>query len=236
MVGARAVQEADGAGPGEGYLMGWLILLVLALLAGLGLWRFGNLPRASLELLGAALLLGVAGYAWQGSPGMPGSPTPPRLAAKQPGRDFPRTPEGMAAQVGGDADVLNAAQNLHDQGLDAYAIATIRAGLNRHPKSADLWVGLGNALVIYSDGMISPAARLAFERAARIDPSHPGPPFFLGLAYAQAGQLDQAQSTWAALLARAPADAPWRAEVARRLEELRAMQARMGAQQAQQVQ
>lgn len=210
--------------------MGWVFLVGLAALIAAGLWRFGRLPRSSLEYLGAALLLGIAGYAWQGSPNLPGSPTPPKRSDTLPGKDFPRTPEGMVAQVGGDADVMAAAQNLHDRGMDAYAIAIIRAGLNRHPKSADLWVGLGNALVVYADGMISPAARLAFERAATLDPDHPGPPYFLGLAYAQAGQMQQAQQTWEALLARAPAGASWRPEVEQRLAELRAMQAQAGGQ------
>ena len=31
-------------------------------------------PRSSWELLGAALLLGIAGYAWQGSPAQRGAP------------------------------------------------------------------------------------------------------------------------------------------------------------------
>lgn len=209
--------------------MGWLILGVLALVTGLGLWRFGALPRASLEYLGAALLLGVAGYAWQGSPSLGGSPTPPKPAAEQPGKDFPKSPEGMVAKVGSDADVLTAAQNLHDRGLDAYAIATLRAALNQRPSSADLWVGLGNALITYSDGLISPAARLAFERAAKLSPTHPGPPYFLGLAYAQAGQFEQAIAIWQALLDRTPERAPWRRELEQRLAEVRGAQGQMGA-------
>jgi tetratricopeptide (TPR) repeat protein len=202
--------------------MGWLILAVMTLVTGLGLWRFGALPRASRDYLAAALLLGIAGYAWQGSPLLGGSPTPPNPAAEQPGKDFPKSPEGMAAKVGSDADVLTAAQNLHDRGLDAYAVATIRAALNRRPSSADLWVGLGNALVIYSNGLIPPAARLAFERAAKLSPEHPGPPYFLGLAYAQAGQFEQAITIWQALLDRTPPRAPWRPELEQRLAELRA--------------
>jgi len=52
--------------------MGWIILLVLiALVFGL-LVFLGKLPRGAFELTGAALLLGVAGYAWQGQPGMAG--------------------------------------------------------------------------------------------------------------------------------------------------------------------
>ena len=69
----------------------------------------------------------------------------------------------------------------------------IRAGLRSDPDNADLWVGLGNALVVHADGMMSPAAELAFQRAAQIAPDHPGPQFFYGLALAQGGKYDEAE-------------------------------------------
>jgi cytochrome c-type biogenesis protein CcmH len=97
--------------------------------------------------------------------------------------------------------------------------------VQQSPNNADLWVGLGNALVIHGGGMMSPAAQLAFDRAARISPEHPGPPFFMGMAYAQAGQIEKAAEIWRALLARAPADAPWRPDLEKRIAELEAMQA-----------
>lgn len=209
--------------------MGWAIIAAMALLAVGALWKFGRMPRGTLELLGAAIFLGLAGYAWQGSPTLAGSPTPPKAAAKQPDTATAEERAKMFPEVGGDAMVLEAAQNLHDQGLDAYAIATLKAGLNKSPRSADLWVGLGNALVVYADGQMSPAAKLAFDRAQQIQPDHPGPPFFLGLAFAQAGQLDQAEAIWRGLLDRSPADAPWRADVEQRLAQLDMMRAQMGA-------
>ncbi|SNS09728.1 hypothetical protein SAMN06295912_101322 [Sphingomonas laterariae] len=208
--------------------MGWAIIAVMALAAAAALWKFGRMPRGSMELLGAALFLGLAGYAWQGSPTRAGSPTPPKVAARQPDTATADERAKMFPEVGGDAMVLEAAQNLHDQGLDAYAIATLKAGLNKNPRSADLWVGLGNALVVYADGQMSPAAKLAFDRAGQIQPDHPGPPFFLGLAFAQAGQLDQAEAVWRGLLDRSPADAPWRADVEQRLAQLDMMRAQMG--------
>lgn len=208
--------------------MGWAIIAAMAL-AVLGLlWKFGRLPRGGLELTGAALFLGLAGYAWQGSPTLAGSPTPPRAATRQPDTATVQERAAMFPEVGGDANVLQAAQNLHEQGLDAYAIATLRAGLNRNPRSADLWVGLGNALVVYADGRMSPAAKLAFDRAAQIQPDHPGPPFFLGLAFAQAGQFDQAEAIWRGLLARSPENAPWRGDIEQRLGQLEMMRAQMG--------
>jgi len=205
--------------------MGWLILLVLALLVGGLLWRFGHMPRATLELLGAALLIGVAGYAWQGSPGLAGKPTPPPADARQPDSVFATERTKMMERFGGAAQILDAADAMHRQGWNRYAIALIKGGLEKSPRNADLWVGLGNALVIHGGGMMSPAAQLAFQRAAEINPEHPGPPFFMGLAYAQAGQVDQAEAIWRGLLARAPADAPWRRDLEERLASLQAASA-----------
>ena len=205
--------------------MGWLILLVFALFVLVALWRFAGLRGSSLELLGAALLLGVAGYAWQGTPGLEGKPTPPPAETRQPDSRFALERTQFLERFSSDAQVLDAADAMHRAGLESYAIALIRGGLEKHPNSADLWVGMGNALTLYANGMITPAAQLAFERAAKIAPDHPGPPYFMGLAYAQAGQVERAQAIWSDLLARAPADAPWRANVEQRLAELRAQQA-----------
>jgi tetratricopeptide (TPR) repeat protein len=205
--------------------MGWLIFLGLALVTGGALWRFGRMPKGTIELLGAALCLAVAGYAWQGSPSLSGKPTPAPEDAHVPDSEFAKERTKLLGQFGADADILGAADAFHRQGLNLYAIGLIKGALERHPNSADLWVGLGNAMVVHGAGMMSPAAQLAFERAAAIAPDHPGPPFFMGLAYAQAGQLDRAQAVWQALLERAPKDAPWRAEVEQRLAELQQMKA-----------
>ena len=202
--------------------MGWVVILIFAALIMFGLWRFAKMPRAALELLGAALLLGIAGYAWQGSPGLAGSPKPPLADEGASMAQIETLPEFKTASVGGAADVLSAADGLIERGMVSYAVAIIRAGLSRNPQSADLWVGLGNALVVHGGGMMSPAAQLAFERAAKIAPDHPGPPFFMGLAYAQAGQVDRAEQIWRDLLARAPANAPWRADLEQRLAEIAA--------------
>jgi len=204
-------------------MTGWLIFLGLALIAAAALWRFARLPRGGVEIVGAALLLAVAGYAWQGSPGLPGKPTPPPETAKLPDSAFEHQESKMLAQVGDDANVMRSAEGLQQQGLNLYAIAVIKMGLAKRPYSADLWAGLGNALVIHGGGQMSPAAQLAFERAQAIAPYHPAPPFFMGLAYAQAGQFDRAEATWRALLDRSPADATWRPELEQRLIELERM-------------
>jgi cytochrome c-type biogenesis protein CcmH/NrfG len=97
----------------------------------------------------------------------------------------------------------------------------IRQGLKLHPRNVDLWVGYGNALVIHADGMMNPAAQLAFQRAAELRPDHPAPKFFYGLALAQGGRFDEAERIWTELLAAAPRSANWRAAIERQLEALR---------------
>jgi cytochrome c-type biogenesis protein CcmH len=72
---------------------------------------------------------------------------------------------------------------------------------------------------------MNPAAQYAFERAAQIAPNHPGPPFFLGFALMRAGKMDEAGEVWRALLARAPKDAPWRADLVARLTEINQLSA-----------
>ena len=100
------------------------------------------------------------------------------------------------------------------------AVAIINGGLEKSPNNPDLWVGLGNALVVHNGGQSSPAAQFAFEKAAQLSPNHPGPPFFLGLALAQSGKLDEAGDVWRGLLSRAPDGAPWKADLEARLAQI----------------
>ena len=51
-------------------MMGWIILFLLVLICAAALIKLGKLSRATYEITAAALLIGVAGYAWQGHPGM----------------------------------------------------------------------------------------------------------------------------------------------------------------------
>jgi len=203
-------------------MTGWIIVLAMAAAAFLALWRIGRVPRLSWELIGAGLLLGLAGYAWQGSPGLAGTP----IAAKEQTADIDPAlvtqRKAMMGSFGGEAEWLNTADTYGRLGSTRAAVTVMRGGVREHPKSADLWVGLGNALVNHTDGMITPAAQYAFQRAADLSPQHPGPPFFMGLALAQSGQLDRAEALWSELLARAPAEAPWRADLETRLGQLRA--------------
>lgn len=203
--------------------MGWIVALFLAALTGLVLLRFGRLPKGSSGFVAAAMLVALAGYAWQARPDLAGAPRQAVDEEKIPDTVFSRERTKMFGQFNAAGDWLTAADALEREGARRSAVSVLNEGVRQNPGSADLYVGLGNALTLYAGGMVTPAARLAFDRAAEIAPNHPGPPFFLGLALAQAGQLDEAGNVWRELLDRTPADAPYRADLEQKLAQLAAM-------------
>lgn len=197
--------------------MGWLAVLGFAALAFGALLRWGRLPRSGLELAGAALLVGIAGYAWQGRPSLAPHPVVHQQELGTTDPQLLATRRSMMGGFGAEAQWLDFSDALGRMGDTKSAVTAIKSGLREQPGSADLWTGLGNALVAHGKGLVSPAAAYAFEHAAQLSPNHPGPPFFYGLALANAGQTAQAGQIWRGLLTRAPDGAPWKADLTARL-------------------
>ena len=73
--------------------------------------------------------------------------------------------------------------------------------------------GYGQALMLQAGGVVTSEARSAFVKALADDPAAPQPQFFLALAAEQDGDKAMARALYADLLAKAPADAPWRSMV-----------------------
>lgn len=200
--------------------MGWLIFLLAALLTGGLLWRFGALAKGGAELTAAALFLALAGYAWQGSPDAKGKPVAAAEDSAAPETASANLRKGVASSMNAEGQWLQLADALMQAGRTRAAVSILSEGTRKAPNNPDIWVGLGNALVTHNGGQMSPAAQFAFERAAQIEPGHPGPPFFLGLGLAQAGKMDEAGEVWRGLLARAPEGAPWKADLEARLAQI----------------
>ncbi|MEO9600460.1 tetratricopeptide repeat protein [Parasphingorhabdus sp.] len=205
-------------------MMGWIIVLLSVLICAAGLILLGKLSRTTYEITAAALLLGIAGYAWQGNPGMAGVSVVPVEKANSFDDDMIDARNDMGERFGTAREWLIFSDSLNRTGKHGAAANYLRNGVKAHPEDPDLWVGLGNALVVHADGVITPAAQFAFQKAADISPEHPGPPFFLGLAYAQSGKIDQARAIWTELLGRSSADAPWREDLESRLATMEKMQ------------
>lgn len=203
-------------------MSGWVYAIALGVISfGLMAWLF-KLPRHGWAATGAALLFGIAGYGLQGSPGQSGAPkeAAESLAAKAKPSPTAKTPDLTQDKF------LITANAFMRHGQYADAAGVLRAGAQREPNNAEIWLAMATALVQHAEGNLSPAAIYAFNRATQVDPRNPAPPFFLGLALAQSGRLNEGRTLWADLLTRSPADAPWRAELAARLSELDAFIAR----------
>lgn len=206
--------------------MGWALVLSFAGLALLALWRVGRLEASGMQFAAAALLIAVAGYALQGSPAQPGSPSAASAAAAADNGTVPADlRRSFASSMNKEGERLQLADALMKIGQTRTAVSILSEGTRTSAQNADMWVGLGNALVVHGGGQMNPAAQYSFERAAQIAPNHPGPPFFLGLALVQSGKMDEAGDIWRGLLARAPADAPWKADLEARLAEIGQMPA-----------
>jgi cytochrome c-type biogenesis protein CcmH/NrfG len=198
--------------------MGWLVLLVLALFAFAAVWRFAGLDRVGAQFLASALLLACAGYAWQGSPDLAGSP---HGAAERP--PVPETAfVALRRDMFGSFDTadrwLTIAEGRLRRGDTREAAGVIRSAIRAHPQNSILWTGYADALVLHGNGALGPAAELAFRRAASLAPRHPGPRIFYGIALAQNGRLEEAELRWREALALSPGTAPWREGLERQIE------------------
>jgi len=189
---------------------GFLILLVLVGLA-LGALRLLGLSGSLLTMAAAALLFGGAGYALQGRPGLGGSPA--RGLATSTYLPVAKARHALLGQFTSSERWLILADSFAARGKTEDAVGLVQSGLRAHPGDYVLWVGLGNALVDHA-GVMTPAAELAYARAAKLAPWSPAVPFFHGLALLRSGEREAALEEWRALLAAAPANASWRPLVA----------------------
>jgi cytochrome c-type biogenesis protein CcmH len=210
--------------------MTWLMALGLALVAFAVAAFVLRAPRKGWEPIGAALLLGVAGYALQASPGV-------RAAPKQARETLSGDP---AALVRARSKVTTSgippldrwvviADAMARNGQFGDAAEVLRGAIGRDPKNAEAWLAMANALVQHADGSLTPASLYAYRRARMAAPEHPGPPYFLGLALAQSGRFVEAQSLWRRLLEQTPPNAPWRADLTQQLARLEALIAAQSA-------
>ena len=187
-------------------MIGFLLLLLLVALSLGGLWLL-RVRGAALTASAAAMLLAGAGYALQGSPGLPSAP-----AQDTEARDYFPLTQARHQFFGHFTPAeswLRMSEALARDGQSADAVGILENAVRRYPGDAQLWVGLGNALVDHAHGL-TPAAELAYKRAEQVTPGYPGPPFFYGLALARSGDRADAVKMWRDILSTAPKDASWR--------------------------
>jgi len=193
--------------------MGFFWFALIGVAAAAGLWRLG-VARPLWPFAGAALMLGAIGYSVQGQPILEGSPTRPNITPGEVEPAMVDLRERLLGRYTADTAYFVAADAMTRAGeLDA-AARVMLSGVHKLPRSFILWTGLGSMLAQRDGNQVSPAALLAFQQAARLAPEHPAPPFYLGLAYARAGDFDRARILWRRAIALSPEGASYRGDIA----------------------
>jgi cytochrome c-type biogenesis protein CcmH len=175
-----------------------------------------SLQRRRAAVIAALVILpfGAPGlYAALGSPNIAGEPALARVDTA-PGHD---SVDKLVGQV-----EAHLARNPNDgAGWEVLAPVYMRLGrfdeavmarkkalaLNGETAARD--ADLGEAEAAAANGVVTAEAKASFERAVARDPHESKAHYFLGLAAEQDGKSDEAAAIWRALLAGAPAGAPW---------------------------
>ncbi|TCM19663.1 cytochrome c-type biogenesis protein CcmH [Novosphingobium sp. PhB165] len=178
-----------------------------------------GVQRAALVVAGlvAASAVGVA--VWRGSENRPEAAAAGAIA---PSADPVGTLEQAAHDAPADATAWQKlglayfTQNRYGEAADAYARAAAIA-----PDKAVLWSALGEARVMASehDPMPEPALE-AFRKAASLDKADPRARYFLAVKRDLDGDHGGALDDWLELLRVSPADAPWRTDLVRTIQQV----------------
>ncbi len=181
----------------------------------------------ALGLAACLPVLAIVVYLALGAPGQPGQP----FAA--------RAPEGTGTSVEQLVTRVEERLRAHPEdgrGWDVIAPVYLRLGryheaanafqqaLRLVGESTDRLAGLAEAHMLANDGMVSEAARKAYERLRVLAPDRMEPRFWLAVAAEQDGRLAEAEKVYAQLLTEANAAAPWRPTVGERWRAVRRKQ------------
>jgi cytochrome c-type biogenesis protein CcmH len=204
-------------------MSGWIVMLLLALALLAALFPFARRDKGALQFLAAALLLALAGYAWQGRPDEPGSPkSQAAAAAERPDDDFAVLRPELLGRFDRDSYWMTLADAERRRGNPREAAEILRAAVERNPRSSSLWIAYGYTLVANGDA-VSPASELAFQRAGQLAPDNPAPTFFHALALTREVRLENYQrafNEWTQLLASVPESSQYHAAITERLAAL----------------
>lgn len=206
--------------------MALFVIIAAGLVVLFASWRLARLSTGAVFLIGAAMALGLVGYALQGSPALPSA-----LAAKAPEAaplpgDASANPSGanpsgeFLGRFGGEAEALKQADSYFRIRRPDLAARVIKLALANNRNSPALWTGLGNALVAHGKGFLSPSAEFAYKKALRLTPGYPGALYFYAVALTENGRIEDAKPLFVALVQSIPADVPVRKQLVADLERL----------------
>jgi cytochrome c-type biogenesis protein CcmH len=204
-------------------MIGWLPVLVIAAMVIGGVLLFVPGRKQLWPAIAAAVVLGLAGYAWQGSPEQAAAPAQPITAKLKAADALLQMRADMDTGYGIGKQWLITADSYARSGKYDYSAAFIQAGLRQHPKNGDLWAGLGVVLLLAGDGQMSPPAKMAFANARKFGPRNPAPDYFDGLVELFEGRPARTVEIWQRLVDDAPDKAIWQPKLESQLGGLKTM-------------
>lgn len=156
-------------------------------------------------------VIGLAGYLEIGSPGTPDSPLAARI--ENPGDDVDllvAKVEQHLASNPGDGNGWNVLAPVYFRigRLDDAELA-YRNAIRILGPDAERMNGLGETLVLRSDGIVTADAQMAFQAALKIEPNNPRADFYLALALEQSGRRAEALAAFQDIAKASPPTAPW---------------------------
>lgn len=204
---------------------GWFALGLLSVLSLSVLVFFVRSSKGLWQVAAATVLLGMTGYALQGRPSLPAAPAKPLEASAVGATQLVEIRADMDESFGSAKRWLVTANSFAKQGDYSLSASYIQSGLRADPQNADLWSALGLQLMLASEGQMSPAAQLAFDKARAIRPKYPAPYYFAGLARLFAGDLNGAILLWEKTVSLATPNAKWKTRIELQLQAAKALQA-----------
>jgi cytochrome c-type biogenesis protein CcmH len=158
-------------------------------------------------------LAAVALYLVIGSPQLPGQPLQARLRAVHENASIATLVSQVEAHLARNPDDARGYEVLAPVylrlGRFAEAVNARRKLLALEGETAERQSDLGEALAAAANGIVTPDAKSAFERALVLDPNDLKAKFFIGMAAEQDGDKAQAGIIWRGMIDKAPPDALW---------------------------
>ena len=164
---------------------------------------FNNIHMAFLVII---VMISGGVYAVLGTPGMPDFPRPENII----------TPENeeqakLLAEIEGNIEKVRdrlavapdevqgwayLAHQLLNLGKFQEAAEALYQAHLLEPDRFDYQLMYAESLIMASSEQVTPAAKVILNKAAKMDPNHPGPKYYLGLAEYQAGEVEIAYESW----------------------------------------
>ena len=169
-------------------------------------------------------------YLHLGQPGLPNQPFSERPAAEPAAEDGAPDVGKMVARL-----AQRLAENPDDlegwlmlgrsymvQNRFADAARALSNARRLDAGNSDIAANYGEALTAAAEGIVTPAALDQFKASLESDRLHPKARYYMGLALAQEGRLNEALQSWVDLAADASSDTTWRAAVLQQIERVAA--------------